>query len=485
MHARRLNGTLRRTLVYSLALALLSALAFVALGTTQVYAATTITVNSTADVISNDGSCTLREAIIAVNKQTASGGLTGECPAGTGNDTIIVPAGAYTITIGGVLENQSLTGDYDITRSVTIQGAGRLCASPPNSQCTIINANSVDRVFEITTTVQVTLSQMEIEGGHEASGYGGGGILNNGALALNDLLIISNNTNASGGGLFNMSGATAVLNRVSFGNNSAGAKGGAIANLSAITLTNVAMTFGTAGHGGGLSNDSRAVLTDSTLGSNTSTDATDGGGGIWNQGNLTLNRVTINNNEAQQWNGGGIYNLSLMVITNTTFSSNKATVGKGGAIYSLTFADASLAYVTLGDNTAVSGGGIYRDTASLHNGLVNLQSSIVYSSTNGNCAGSAVTSLGYNLDNANTCAFTATGDMTNTNPSLGALASNGGATQTRAISSSSPAFNKIPIGVNGCGTSLAIDQRGYARVGPCDIGAFEYVLRLFLPLITK
>jgi CSLREA domain-containing protein len=61
----------------------------------------TITVNSIADVAANDGQCTLREAIIAANTNTASGALPGECAAGvSGLDTIgfsIPGAGVHTI----------------------------------------------------------------------------------------------------------------------------------------------------------------------------------------------------------------------------------------------------------------------------------------------------------------------------------------------------------------------------------------------------
>ncbi|MCM3874812.1 MAG: CSLREA domain-containing protein [Thermoanaerobaculia bacterium] len=64
--------------------------------------AATITVNSTSDVAANDGVCTLREAIIAANTNTVSGGAVGECVAGAaGLDTIafnIAGAGVKTIT---------------------------------------------------------------------------------------------------------------------------------------------------------------------------------------------------------------------------------------------------------------------------------------------------------------------------------------------------------------------------------------------------
>ncbi len=51
-----------------------------------VYAAATITVNSTSDVTANDGECTLREAITNANNDADSTG--GDCIAGNGADTI-------------------------------------------------------------------------------------------------------------------------------------------------------------------------------------------------------------------------------------------------------------------------------------------------------------------------------------------------------------------------------------------------------------
>ena len=63
-------------------------------------AASTIVVNSTADDQDNDGECTLREAIVASNTDTASGVLAGECIAGSGDDIInfnIAGAGVRTI----------------------------------------------------------------------------------------------------------------------------------------------------------------------------------------------------------------------------------------------------------------------------------------------------------------------------------------------------------------------------------------------------
>ena len=64
--------------------------------------AESIAVNSTADVVADDGVCTLREAITAANTDTPSGSAPGECPAGNGADTITLPAGTYTLAVPGL-----------------------------------------------------------------------------------------------------------------------------------------------------------------------------------------------------------------------------------------------------------------------------------------------------------------------------------------------------------------------------------------------
>lgn len=97
----------------------------VGINTLPVYAATTIVVNSTADDEDNDGECTLREAIIASNTDTASGAAAGECEAGDGNDTINFNiTGTADFTNGGedgytISPNTALP---HITETVTIDG---------------------------------------------------------------------------------------------------------------------------------------------------------------------------------------------------------------------------------------------------------------------------------------------------------------------------------------------------------------------------
>jgi CSLREA domain-containing protein len=50
--------------------------------------ASTITVNSTADTVADDGACTLREALVAANNNMPSGAMAGECVAGEAAPTV-------------------------------------------------------------------------------------------------------------------------------------------------------------------------------------------------------------------------------------------------------------------------------------------------------------------------------------------------------------------------------------------------------------
>ena len=73
-----------------------------------------------------------------------------------------------------------------------------------------------------------------------------------------------------------------------------------------------------------------------------------------------------------------------------------------------------------------------------------------------------LTSQGYNLESGTGCGFNRAGDQQSTDPLLAPLANNG--TQphlfTHSLVVGSPAIDKIPIGVNGCGAGTSTDQRG-------------------------
>lgn len=92
----------------------------------------TITVNTTADTVANDGFCSLREAIIAANTNTASGALAGECAAGqAGQDTIqfSIGSGTPSIAVTGsslpdIAEPVQLLGNTGGATRIELNGAG-------------------------------------------------------------------------------------------------------------------------------------------------------------------------------------------------------------------------------------------------------------------------------------------------------------------------------------------------------------------------
>jgi hypothetical protein len=115
------------------------------------------------------------------------------------------------------------------------------------------------------------------------------------------------------------------------------------------------------------------------------------------------------------------------------------------------------------------------------NGTRTIKQSIVANGTPPNCAGPFnPASLGGNLEDANTCHFTAANDKPNVNPLLGPLANNGGPTDTMALLPGSPAIdgtgarNLVRAGLSAVNCP-STDQRGVTRPqgSACDIGAYE------------
>ena len=90
----------------------------------------------------------------------------------------------------------------------------------------------------------------------------GGGIYNAGNLTVNTNSIISYNTADSGAGIYNFTGATAVIeDNTSINNNSATTDGGGIYNLGTLTLDTVDISANSANDGGAIYNSTTGILT--------------------------------------------------------------------------------------------------------------------------------------------------------------------------------------------------------------------------------
>jgi CSLREA domain-containing protein len=501
----------------------------VALIVTPVHAAN-ITVNSTADVIADDSQCTLREAITAANTDAASGGTTGECAAGSGADTITLPAGTYTLTITGSGEDDNASGDLDITSDITINGA--------SSDNTIIQVGSGgERAFHVVGSSDVlTLNGVTVRYGK----VNGGGVYNSGTLTVNNSVISNNRIGSSsidgfgggvhnrfgtvtvnnsvisdnsivwlgsGGGVYNFYG-TVTVNNSTISNNWGGERdGGGVFSAGTLTVNNSIISDNSSGeYGGGVYNGAGTLtIQNSTISGNTS----DSGGGVYNRGTLNIGDSTISSNTADDHGGGVtlIYNYadggvgggidlvdSTVHMDNCTISGNRATDNGGGL--SNHASTTTLVHCTISNNRATQkGGGISQE--SWNTARIYLKNTIVVNnaSTNYNanrdCAGQ-ITSGGHNLVGSSAgCPIVYwAGDQSTYNPKLGGLQDNGGLTKTRALLSGSPALNAIPDGTGGCGSDYTSDQRGIPRPigGACDVGAYEptpsWTLRLPSPVCS-
>ena len=198
-------------------------------------------------------------------------------------------------------------------------------------------------------------------------GFSNGGILNagSGSLSMSGCRIINN---AGKGGLMNYGSGNATLTDcVISGNTTSGAGynnglgGGGVTNLGGCTL---AMTdclvdgnrdVATPGqyqgsYGGGIFNQGTVTLTGCTMRDNM---ASGPGGALFNGGQATLTDCTVRGNSASV--GGGIDNAGQLTATSVTLSGNSAETG--GGLANAAGATATVSGSSIIDNTASGDGG--------------------------------------------------------------------------------------------------------------------------------
>lgn len=381
-----------------------------------------IHVTTTADGVNEDGLCSLREAILAANTDTQ----VDTCQAGSGTDTIFLPVGNYVLSLAGAFEDEGLTGDLDISSSLDIFGG--------SAESTIIDGGEQDRVFHvINSSTTVRLYNLTVRGGvapGDSNMSRGGGILNqNSTLWLTRVRILENRATNTGGGVDNFGGTLNIVDST-IANNQAAHGGGVFSDNILIVLRSVFTGNSASDTGGAIDNNLQAGIYNVTISGNSaaSDDLGQGGGGIFSDGEIQLNNVTLVNNAGR----GGFMNQSTARISNTLFAQNDDS----------------------------------------------------------NCAGtSPIVSEDNNLDDDGSCGLTKTGDLTVPDARIDVLANNQGLTWTHALLPDSPAVdagnNSTCLTYDQRGAARPADGNEDG-IKVCDIGAYEFnsqLTDLYLPVI--
>ena len=224
------------------------------------------------------------------------------------------------------------------------------------------------RIFYVGAPAKLTLNDLTIAGGEDASDNGGGGVLNFGNLTLTNDTFSANFSGGDGGGLESLGPSTLTDDTFSF--NSADVSGGGVALTLASTNASATLTGDTflgdnAGKSGGglVTAFGTATLTGNKF---TENSANDSGGGLASIATALSSTNDIFTDNSATGDGGGLQNIGVATLTGDTFTGNSATVGGGLANETQPNADFAPDFftVTMGNdtftgNSATFGGGLY------------------------------------------------------------------------------------------------------------------------------
>lgn len=384
----------------------------------------------------------------------------------------------------------------------------RICLKGTGAGTTTIqrNSNRLFRILHVAPAGVLTLHELTIRNGNSPdSDSGGGGIFNSGMLTLLDSTVSDNMATGSsgepggdgrGGGGISNSG-TAVLTNTTVSDNESTSSGGGIENfrtrenLGVLTLINSTVSANTAEFdGGGIENSGDATVSTSTFNDNR---ANRFGGGINNFSSslglatFDLTNSTINNNTASL-DGGGFENSAQAFLINSTISGNIAGRNGSGVGNFATGDEPGSIFmnnvtITLNRPSAGRVAAVFNAAGN----IVNVLNTIIAQNTSGDCEGIFI-SRGFNLVGRGCTGFGT--QEVSTNPMLDAvLRDNGGSTRTHALLTGSAAIDRGNPAAPGSSETACepTDQRGFSRPvdGPdpgstatCDIGAFEFGMRI-------
>lgn len=264
--------------------------------------ARTFNVDSTVDAVdatigdglcaAADGSCTLRAAVNEANDDPS-------------RDTIIVPAGTYTLTIPPDFVGTSLFGDLDIWADVTIRGAG--------ANQTIIDANHLDRSFHVLTrvrTIRLRLRGVSIVNGAPPENHGGAISAFDADIRLVDS-IVARNQASIGAGVEILGGRLKLID------------------------SQVSDNVGNGGTGIRAMIDARVVLKRATVSDNRTTPGSYPGAGIFcfPGTELVVKDSVVSRNRSSGAGGGIMFGGARGRIVRSTIQENEAGGGAGVSLY--------------------------------------------------------------------------------------------------------------------------------------------------------
>ena len=421
----------------------------------------TYVVNSELDnIIPDDGLVTLREAIIAVNESNHH----------HDESTRIVFDNAIDgkpikLTIPGTREDAARTGDLDIRNNVTIIGNG--------PEQTVIDANSLDRIFDFDIFGSATLMDLSLTGG-KVDGSGGAIRARNSGLTIERTTISENSAGERGGGVFSDRGVLSI-SQSHISHNQAGGRGGGIFINGLPTISQSVISDNVAEQGtGGIYSTGDVSIHQTTISRNSAGERifiwylT---GGVSARGDILITDSTISHNEAHRFGSGGVNAAGDVIVESSTFAFNAGTAVSASG-------KTTISNSTIADNYGVHGSG----TDGVHSPIVELKNSIV--AGNGFGRGDDILTNELIAENSfigwvrgwrppdERQSPDENGNRYGSDPRLGPLQDNGGPTLTRAPLPGSPVIDTGII-VDG----IEFDQRGdgFSRsvgVAP-EMGAVE------------
>ena len=393
-----------------------------------------------ADVV---GFCTLRAAIMEANAIPT--------------DDRIVFAATGPIVLGSTLPE---VADARWAGALEIDGGGQVTLS----------GNDWVQILAVANGGNLTLRNIRLERGRAEYGNGGAIYATSGStLTIAGSTFSGNSARSSyqarGGAIY--SEGTLTIQNSSFSGNTAGSSGGAIysSEWGTVRIENSTFSGNSASELGGAVSSSGQLygfgvrVVDNEAGRD--------GGGFYLRGSAHVSASTFARNRARR--GGGVFNTGALQLVNVTLSENAATEDGGGFFHDSLFELAEVVFTTFYLNTAGERGSAIFDDI----GASRVKNSIVVGpGETGNCF-EVPLSRGRNYSTDRTCPGFSV--ATREELRLGALADNGGATETHALLAGSVAIDSAPDCNDLRGGVVDSDQRGAPRPwgAACDVGAYE------------